>query len=64
MDTPDERRAREFFHAAMQAAGVPDHVADFDRLGRAFRGYLADGRRLAAGVTTETEPLPVVRVEE
>jgi len=64
MDAPEDRTARALFLAAMQAAGVPGDVADYDRLGHDFRGYLADGRRLAAGVSTEPEPLPVVRVGE
>ncbi len=64
MEAPDDRAAQALFLAAMQAADVAGDAADFDRLGREFRGYLADGRRLAAAVSVATEPLPVVRVEE
>lgn len=64
MEAPEDRAAQALFLAAMQAAGVGGDAADFERLGREFHGYLADGRRLAAAVSAETEPLPVVRVEE
>jgi hypothetical protein len=62
MEAPEDRAARALFLAAMQTAGVGGEVADFERLGRDFRGYLADGRRLAAGVSLEAEPLPVCRL--